>query len=455
MKTQINKQILILMLAVSFLCLSILIAVLVNIETKDKSSKSVAAEAGTVIDVSAAGADALRNAKISREESPLSKVGDLNEEENPTDIVEFITEAVDSELEDAENQDVLQTTEFITAVADDGEEYVIPASEYEEVEIDVFSESGNIADNIDINACMTGAGGAEFDENNIDWDRAVIAKVKEFANVRTEPDKNSARAGKMEVNDVGIVLSVSDDWVHMVSGELEGYIKKDLCYLGEDAKERAEEVCDTVATSTTKGLRIRKGPSQDDGIIRTVEKGTKLVVADSDKVEDDYDEDEWVPVRSGNGIGFVAKEYVSISWDIGVGMTVEEEEAIQREKEEAARKGKASTNTDDLILLAALIEGEGNGQPYEGKVAIANVVLNRVNSGAYPSSIYNVIYQPGQFGPALSGKVAQIILKGPSSSNKDAAAAALGGLNYIGGCTHFKPISSGMAGAVIGGHVFY
>ena len=440
------------MLAVSVLCLSIVIAVVGRSEMKKEAEKSVAANAGTVSDMSEAGANALRDAKISTKESIVSKVGDLNETEEPTDIIEFITEAVDTELDEAQSEDPLMTTEFITAVADDGEEYEIPAT-YDGV--DVFAESGNLVDNIDTNACMTGVGGAEFDPNNIDWERAVMANVKDYVNVRTEPDKNSARAGKMEVGDVGLVLSVTDDWVHMVSGELEGYIKKDLCFLGDDAKERAEEVCDTVATSTTKGLRIRKGPSQNDGIIRTVEKGTKLTVANPDKVETDYDEDEWVPVRSGNGIGFVAKEYVTISWDIGVGMTVEEEEAIQREKEEAARKGKASTNTDDLILLAALIEGEGNGQPYEGKVAIANVVLNRVNSGGYPSSIYNVIYQPGQFGPALSGKVAQIVLKGPSSSNKDAAAAALGGLNYIGGCTHFKPISSGMAGAVIGSHVFY
>lgn len=438
------------MLSVSILCLSIIIVIVSKVDSNKHESSPVPVRAGTVIDASTSGAQALMDARISTEEASLAKVGD---KEVGLDTVEFITEAAEVTADtEEETEDVLQTQEFITAVADDGEEYEVIDFE---AEIDVFSESGNDIDNMDNNACMTGRDGASFDPNHIDWSRAVMADVKDYMNVRTEPDSNSARAGKMEKDDVGMVLSVTDDWVYMVSGELEGYMKKSLCFLGDEAKERAEEVCNTVATSTTKGLRVRKGPSQNDGIIRTVEKGTKLTVANSDKVDVDYDEDEWVPIRSGNGIGFVAKEFVSISWDIGVGMTVAEEEAIQREKEEAARKGKASTNTDDLILLAALIEGEGNGQPYEGKVAIANVVLNRVNSGGYPNSIYNVIYQPGQFGPALSGKVAQIVLKGPTSANKDAAAAALGGLNYIGGCTHFKSVNSGVPGAVIGAHVFY
>lgn len=454
MKTAINKQILILMLAVSILCLSIVIAIVGNVAPK-KAQKEVKDINVSMNNVQEQGAQALLDARISMESSDVVKVGDLENTDSPDDIVEFITSTVEDEedTDKPENDDPATVVEFITAVADDGEEYEV--IDFGDDDFDVLAESGNEMQENVANACGLGVNGADFDINHIDWDRAVMANVKDYCNVRTEPDANSARAGKMEVNDVGIVLSVSDEWVHMVSGELEGYMKKSLCYLGDEAKERAEEVCDTVATSNTKGLRIRKGPSQDDGIIRNVEKGTKLTVAKPEKVDVDYDEDEWVPIRSGNGIGFVAKEYVTISWDIGVGMTVEEEEAIQREKEEAARKGKASTNTDDLILLAALIEGEGNGQPYEGKVAIANVVLNRVNSGGYPNSIYNVIYQAGQFGPALSGKVAQIVLKGPSASNKDAAAAALGGLNYIGGCTHFKPISSGMAGAVIGSHVFY
>ena len=49
------------------------------------------------------------------------------------------------------------------------------------------------------------------------------------------------------------------------------------------------------------------------------------------------------------------------------------------------------------ILLAKLIFHEAGNQPYAGRVAVAEVVMNRVYSGLFPDNIYDVIYQPGQF----------------------------------------------------------
>ncbi len=54
-------------------------------------------------------------------------------------------------------------------------------------------------------------------------------------------------------------------------------------------------------------------------------------------------------------------------------------------------------------LLAALIYCEAGNQPYEGQVAVGAVVMNRVRSGSYPNTISEVIYQSGQFGPAMTG----------------------------------------------------
>ncbi|HEY8391341.1 MAG TPA: cell wall hydrolase [Capillibacterium sp.] len=51
----------------------------------------------------------------------------------------------------------------------------------------------------------------------------------------------------------------------------------------------------------------------------------------------------------------------------------------------------------DLYLLAKLIQAEAGGEPYEGKVAVGAVVMNRVKSPQFPNTIYDVIYQPGQF----------------------------------------------------------
>ena len=68
------------------------------------------------------------------------------------------------------------------------------------------------------------------------------------------------------------------------------------------------------------------------------------------------------------------------------------------EARKAAEEAERQAREADQRLLAALIFCEAGNQPYEGQVAVGAVVMNRVNSGAYPGSIREVIYQSGQFG---------------------------------------------------------
>ncbi|NUK31350.1 cell wall hydrolase [Parageobacillus sp. VR-IP] len=58
-------------------------------------------------------------------------------------------------------------------------------------------------------------------------------------------------------------------------------------------------------------------------------------------------------------------------------------------------------------LLARLVRAEAEGEPYDGKVAVAIVVLNRVDHPQFPNSIKEVIYQPGQFTPVSNGAINQ------------------------------------------------
>ena len=61
-----------------------------------------------------------------------------------------------------------------------------------------------------------------------------------------------------------------------------------------------------------------------------------------------------------------------------------------------------AASSDDLSLLAALIYCEAGNQSREGKVAVGAVVMNRIASSSYPSTISDVIYQSGQFAPAIT-----------------------------------------------------
>lgn len=113
-----------------------------------------------------------------------------------------------------------------------------------------------------------------------------------------------------------------------------------------------------------------------------------------------------------------------------------------------------AATADDLQLLACIIEAEAGNQSEEGKVAVGNVVLNRVRSSEFPNTIYGVIYQSGQFTPVDNGSMAITLAKGAESSCVDAAQKALSGVNYVGDALFFRT-NNGRPGQVIGAHVFY
>ncbi|MCR4943673.1 MAG: cell wall hydrolase [Clostridium sp.] len=59
----------------------------------------------------------------------------------------------------------------------------------------------------------------------------------------------------------------------------------------------------------------------------------------------------------------------------------------------------------DIDLLAKLIYAESRGEPYEGKVAVASVVLNRVLDKQFPNTIQGVIFQPKAFSCVKNGNI--------------------------------------------------
>lgn len=64
---------------------------------------------------------------------------------------------------------------------------------------------------------------------------------------------------------------------------------------------------------------------------------------------------------------------------------------------------KDPPSEDDIRLLAALVYLEAGNQSYKGKVAVASVVINRVESDRFPDTLKEVIYQSGQFDPVVYG----------------------------------------------------
>lgn len=121
--------------------------------------------------------------------------------------------------------------------------------------------------------------------------------------------------------------------------------------------------------------------------------------------------------------------------------------------EAAAQQQAMQASADDQALLASIIFCEAGNQPYEGQVAVGAVILNRVRSSVYPNSISEVIYQSGQFGPAMSGWLDTVRASGSyTATAMQAAADALAGSNPIGDCLYF---GCGDYGIQIGDHFFH
>ena len=124
----------------------------------------------------------------------------------------------------------------------------------------------------------------------------------------------------------------------------------------------------------------------------------------------------------------------------------------------SSSSSSSSSNSSNVDLLARLVYGEARGEPYEGQVAVAAVVLNRVKSSSFPNTVAGVIYQSGAFDVVSDGQINMT----PNSTAKKAAQDALNGWDpSYGAIYYFNPntatskwIWSRPLTVVIGSHRF-
>lgn len=372
-------------------------------------------------------------------------------------------------------------------------EYEVESADYLDSLISVEKEASNMvaASAEDVSAEGQAEGETDVDVETVDveaadatettlsaeeqeWQDKLMADVKDFLYVRAKADADSDIVGKLYKGDRALIKKQGGEWTKIASGSVNGYVKNEYCVFGQEAYAYAKKHCDTVAKVTIDGLRVRKSPAEDAGVVKTVVTGDKFKVNKKANKTDG-----WVAIKVDSDTCYVSADYVTLSLDTGKAVTLEEEAAAQKAEEEkkaaAAQTASSSSSSsngqttttsttqntslaasaDEETLLAALVQCEAGGQGVQCMTAVGAVVVNRVRSGSYPSSIYNVIYQRGQFGPASSGRLESRLASGVSSSARQAARAALSGSDPTGGAKSFKLASSGHAGVVIGPIVFY
>ena len=119
--------------------------------------------------------------------------------------------------------------------------------------------------------------------------------------------------------------------------------------------------------------------------------------------------------------------------------------------------GSVNASVDEITLFAALLDCEAV-HDYNSMLAVATVVMNRVESPRFGDSIRDVIYAPGQFEPVWTGRLDSRLDRGPTSLARQVAQDAVNGarLAEVADCYYFLYApSTSRDGIVIGDNLFF
>lgn len=255
--------------------------------------------------------------------------------------------------------------------------------------------------------------------NKTDWSTMAAANVEGYVNIRSEANADSEIVGVLMPGYAVTVTEKGDEWSKISSNGVEGYIKNEYLVFGEEAKAHYRNMCGITGVVQADSLRVREAASTDSAQVGTLTQNGEVSIFG--------EEADWYQIQYSGSSAAAASTAGSAS--------------------------VISADSNDVAMLAALIECEAGGESYTGMVAVGAVVVNRVNSGSFPNSISGVIYQSGQFTPVATGTFQSVLARGARSDCYAAAQAALAGESPVGGCLYFN--SGYGSGIQIGYQHFY
>lgn len=203
-----------------------------------------------------------------------------------------------------------------------------------------------------------------------------------------------------------------------------------------------------------KSVNLRSGPGTSYDIVREYDQYRELTVTGKSG--------DWYEVKVGSREGFMLKEYVKLGEvpkatpkptatpePTSEPTPAPEATPEPTEPPKSDMPSSGSYTSDELYLLAQLVYKEGDGPSY---VAVANVILNRINSSKFPNTVEGVVYQKSQFSTSN--------LKTPSSAAKEAVTAVfVNGQTVIPSNVYYFRTASSWSGhelyGKIGGNYFY
>ena len=290
----------------------------------------------------------------------------------------------------------------------------------------------------------------------------VVAVVKEDGiNVRVEASEDSDIFEVANTDDkYNVDKSKSDKkWVCVSTWlDSEAYISRDFVNVSEGYRvARASEATISVKKKAKGTMDIEEKKNEDS------EDETEEGSEEDSKSEPKDDEDEATtssPVTTTRPV--TTEEETTTEEPTTEEPTTEEATTEESKASEPVitNSGAVNLSEDDIRLMAVVMTLECGAEPYDGQVAVANVILNRLKLGWYGSTISDVVYAPYQFSVVGTSSFYYYLENGPLDSCLAAAREACAGTNYVNDYIAFRPTyaidTSSLSEYIqIGNHIFY
>lgn len=272
-----------------------------------------------------------------------------------------------------------------------------------------------------------------------------ISTAANFVYIRSEASTESEILGKLYKDSAVEIKETVGDWYRVESGSVKGFVNSDYIQTKIPDEELVEKYGELSILVSVDGLNVREKADIDAPRVAVIYLNEIYPVIET--------KDDWIKINlpEDKTQGYVNREFTDLIVDFKDAVSKEEEaellklqeEALAKKETEIKQQESVNYTQEELKLLACLVHAEAGSQSYEGKLAVANVVLNRVSSPKYGGTIKSVIYQAGQFSVARSGSLSKQLANYSnysSSSQKlsiKAAKAALEGSNNIGSRLYF------------------
>ena len=253
-----------------------------------------------------------------------------------------------------------------------------------------------------------------IEEEYLSLSIALFETDPKYCNVRSGPGTEYSIVGRMYDGSVGSVLEDADEaiagdpdpdedndeWIHIRSGQTEGYVLSNFVVTGVAAYNRLEEHTQYYAEIQVSQLNVRKEASIDSECLTYVTRGERYRVVVEDGMDprvylasresDDPEDDgmNWIKiVYSGDKEGYVSADYITISEEYKTARTMEEiraEEEAERERNLRATTSNGNSGNQSYTAPAENLTRPDLTTDYastsELRMAIVNYALQFVGN---------------------------------------------------------------------------